>query len=92
MWIYVSRYQYYPQVFLTHRQTCREGSCTNLTSDTEEYISHNVSLQEYLPVNIISQQLLETRKQKRLSQFSELIYIGKCKDCNGLKMWMRPNY
>jgi hypothetical protein len=68
------------------------NAVANQTSQIEEYNSYEGSRQQHLPVNPISQQTVMTRQQKRVSQFSELIYIGKCKDCKGLKMWLRPNY
>jgi hypothetical protein len=68
------------------------NAVANLASHIEEYNSHEVSFQQHLTVNLISQQSAMTCKQKRISQFSELIYIGRCEDCKGLKMWLRPNY
>ncbi|HEV3223654.1 MAG TPA: hypothetical protein VGZ90_12290 [Puia sp.] len=63
----------------------------NHVSHTEEYYPNEASSYPYQPVNLISRLAETTRKQKRISQFSELIYIGKCKDCKGLKMWLRPS-
>jgi hypothetical protein len=65
------------------------NAVANQVSHTEEYSSYEGSCKQHLPVNLISQQSAMTRKQKRTSQYSELIYIGKCKDCKGLKMWLR---
>jgi hypothetical protein len=68
------------------------NAVANQASLIEEYNSNEVSFQQHLQVNFISKQSTMTLKQKRIFQYSELIYMGKCKDCKGLKMWIRPNY
>ncbi|HTB26427.1 MAG TPA: hypothetical protein VK711_13725 [Puia sp.] len=74
------------------RHLQHSNSIVNRAGNSEVYNSYEVSFQQYLPVNLISQQSAVKRKQKKISQYSELIYIGKYKVCKGLQMWLRPNY
>ncbi len=64
----------------------------NQFGSTEEHYSYDSSGRQHLPVNVTSHQTIMNPRQNRVSQFSELIYMGKCKDCKGLKMWLRPRY
>jgi hypothetical protein len=74
------------------RHLQHSNGVTNQAGYSEVHNSYIVAFQQYSSVNLTSQKSVTIRKQKRISQFSELIYIGKCEDSKGLKMWLRPNY
>jgi hypothetical protein len=61
----------------------------NQVSFTEEQISNDITFQKHLPDDIFFQQAKLTRKQKRITQFSAFVYMGRLKECKGLKMWLR---
>jgi hypothetical protein len=66
------------------------NNSTNQTNHTEEHYSYKCICPIHLPVSITSQQKELARKQKRISQFAGLTYLGKLKECKGFKMWLRP--
>ena len=55
----------------------------------EEQNSEEDNVRNKETVNITSQTLALTPKQKRVAQFSPYIYMGRLKECKGLKMWHR---
>jgi hypothetical protein len=59
--------------------------------ELSEPVDSNVGkLSEQPAIEIDLQPTRITRRQKKLSQFSEFIYMGRVPECRGLKMWLRP--
>jgi hypothetical protein len=57
---------------------------------SEPVDSNEGKLREQQAIEINLQPTGMTRRQKKLSQFSEFIYMGRLQECKGLKMWLRP--
>ena len=69
-------------------QNTERGSNQIIHIEEEESKENAVKVHE--PANIETQPLALTPKQKRVTQFSAYIYMGRLKECKGLKMWLRP--
>ncbi len=68
---------------------CNDGDSCQIIHIEEEELKENRT-SNYKPANMESHPLVLTPKQKRVAQFSPYIYMGRLKECKGLKMWLRP--
>jgi hypothetical protein len=65
-------------------------SGVNQIGHTELQYSNEIALQQHRSENTSFQPAAFTRKQKRVSRFSAFVYMGRLKECKGLRMWRRP--